>query len=704
MPNDLSPSGTRLRTASRGVRSATWALALLATVLFRGQVSTARAQTVRRRPPPDLEGGVNASIKPGDDFFAYANGGWLKATEIPAGKERWGARNEIDELTRRQIATLLDAANAAPVGSTPRKVADFRAAYLNETAIEARGIEPLKPMLDSIDRVQDKSALTQLLGQGLRADVDPLNWGVYASSHLLGLAVEEGNRGEESNVAFLLQGGLGLPDREDYASPEPRLQARRTRYREYIGRLLSLTGVDRATQRAEAVMALEIAIAQSHATPQASANDHNADNLWTRADFAREAPGMDWSAFFAAAGLAKQQAFVAWQPTALKGVAALVASEPLEAWKDYLRVHTVDRYADVLPRAFAEPALAFRGATVNGPTQPSPRAERALEVTQSAMSEALGRMYVERYFPARQKARVQIIVANVIAAFRLRVEAVTWMSPRTRTLALAKLKTLYFGIGYPERWEDFSTLAIDPADAVGNLRRVADRNYRQAIARLGRPVDLTEWRIAPQTVGAVLTFQQNAYNFPAALLQAPKFDAAASDAANYGAIGAIVGHEVSHFIDMLGAEYEVGGRNRRWWTPEDISAYQAAYEPLVNQFSSYHPFPDLGVNGTLTLTENIADLGGLAAAFDAYRRTLGARTADKAYVRQLDRQFFIGFARSWRGTTRDEALRTQLTTNGHAPERYRIATVRNIDAWYDAFDVLPGQQLYLTPGARVRIW
>jgi predicted metalloendopeptidase len=655
------------------------------------------------QPHSDLEPGVDPSVKPGDDFFAYANGSWLQATEIPAGKDRWTARNEISELTRQQVLKLLDDAGAEPVGSAARKVADFRAAYLNLAAIEARGIAPLKPVLDSIDHVGDKAALTRFLGRGLRADVDPLNLGVYRSATLLGLSVEPGIHGEKTYVAFLLQGGLGLPDRESYVSTEPRRQALRTRYQEYISRLLALAGFDRAEQRAAAVTALETALARTQATGEASANDRNADNVWTRADFARQAPGMDWSAFFAAAGLARQETFVAWQPTAVIGLAALVRSEPLQAWKDYLRFHVIDGLADVLPGAFAEQALAMRGV-VTGQPQPSPRSQRALEATQVAMSDALGRMYAERYFPAEQKARVEAIVAGVIAAFRRRVEAATWMSPGTRTLALAKLKTLYFGIGYPERWQDYSDLTVDSTDPVGNLRRVADRNHRHALARLGQPVDMTEWWMTPQTVGAVLVFQQNAYNFPAALLQAPKFDPTASDAANFGAIGAIVGHEVSHFVDLLGAEWDAEGRMRHWWTSEDLSRFEALVEPLENQFSSYQPFPDLRVDGTRTQTEDVADLAGLAAAFDAYRATLGSKASDQAYVRQHDREFFIGFARSWRGKIREEGLRAQVATDSHAPESYRIATVRNIDAWYDAFDVQPGQRLYLEPSARVRIW
>jgi putative endopeptidase len=675
---------------------------LFAAVLVWWPNTIASAQTTGQ-PHSDLEGGVDPSIKPGDDFFAYANGGWLKANEIPAGMERWSARTEIGELTRQHILKLLDDAGAEPTGSIARKVADFRAAYLNEAAIEARGIAPLKPLLDSIDRVRDKAALTRLLGGGLGADVDPLNWGIYRSSHLLGLSLEESIHGEKTYVAFLLQGGLGLPDREHYISSEPGMQALRTRYQEYISRLMSLAGFDRADQRAQAVMALETAMANAQATVEASANDHNADSLWTRADFARRAPGMDWSALFAAAGLASQETFVAWQPTALTGLAALVGSQSVETWKDYLRFHALDRYSDVLPRAFADAALALHGA-VTGQSEPTPRAQRALEVTQAAMNDALGRMYAERYFPAEQKARVQAIVANVAAAFVQRVEAATWMSPASKTLALAKLKTLYIGIGYPEKWPDDSDLAVDPVDAVGNLRRVEDRNYRHALARLGQPVDMTEWWIAPQRVGAILVFQLNAYDFSAALLQVPKFDPAASDAANYGAIGAIIGHDVSHYVDMLGAEYDTDGRMRHWWTPEDLARFQALIEPLVNQYSSYQPLPGLSIDGKRTQTENIADLAGLAAAFDAYRQTLGSKATDQAYVRQQDREFFIGYARSWRSKMSESALRAQVASDIHAPDKYRIATVRNIDAWYDAFDVQPGQRLYLAPEARVRIW
>jgi predicted metalloendopeptidase len=493
-----------------------------------------------------------------------------------------------------------------------------------------------------------------------------------------------------------VQGGLTFGDRDEYLSKDSRVALQRGRYVQYIARLMKLAGFDRAHERAEPVLALETAIAESHATSRTSAVDRNADNRWSRADFAREAPGMDWGAFFDAAGLASQQTIVAWQPSAVKGVAALVASRPLETWKDYLRFHLIDEYADVLPRAFAELAAEIHE---DGRT----RDQRALAITQSAMAGAIGELYAARYFSPRQKARVRGIVANVAAAFREHVARASWLSAASRKIALAKLAGLYVGIGYPETPEDWSDLRIDPTDALGNMQRVADRNRRHALARLGKPYDPREWVMTPQTAGAVLVFQQNAYTFSAALLQPPKYDSTASDPATYGAIGAIVGHDMSHFVDVLGADYEPDGRLRRWWTAGDSAKFEAAAEPLVRQFSDYEPLPGLRVNGRLTRTENVADLAGLTAAFEAYRRSLGAKAADRDYVRREDREFFIAFAQAF-GTKMDEtAMRSQLATD-HAPETFRMDTVRNLDAWYDAFDVVPGQRLYVEPRARVRIW
>jgi predicted metalloendopeptidase len=654
------------------------------------------APTSRERAPSRLESTVDTSIRPGDDFFGYANGAWLKAAVIPAGKDRWSVRDDLNALTRRQIAAIHDEAGAARPGSLARKVADFRSALLNPSAIEERGTAPLRPLLSRIDRVGDKLALARLLGSTLHADVDPLNLGVYSSSTVLGLSVEHSIHGEKTYSAFLLQGGLGLEDRDEYLSQEPRAAERRGRYRNSIARLLTLAGFEHADERAASVLALETAIAATHATKEASAVDRNADNEWSRGDYAREAPGMDWGVFFEAAGLGRQPAVVAWQPSAVKGVAALVASEPLESWKDYLRFHVIDEHAAVLPRAFVEAAAGLHG------DQRSPE-QRAMALTQSAMADALGELYSERYFPLEQKARVRGIIANVAAAFREHVAHAAWLSPASRQVALAKLDRLYVGIGYPEARQDWSDLDIDRSDAFGNVERVAERARRRALARLTQAYDPHEWVLTPHTVGAVLIFQQNAYQFAAALLQPPKYDPNASEAATYGAIGAIIGHDTSHFVDVLGADYEPDGRMRRWWTADDAAKFETATEPIVRQFSEYEPFPGLRVDGRLTRTENVADLAGLTAAFEAYRRSSGARAADPDDVRGRDREFFIAFAQAFGAKMNEAGMRAQLAGD-HAPEMYRMDTVRNLDAWYDAFDVVPGQRLYLEPGARVRIW
>ena len=657
---------------------------------------TPQAQAPRDRPPARLESTVDASIKPGDDFFAYANGAWLKAAVIPAGRDRWAVRDDINERTRRQVAAILDDARTSRPGSLARKVADFRSAYLNQSAIDTKGLAALAPTLSRIDGAGDKLALTRLLGSSMHADVDPLNLGIYTSSSVLGLSVEHSIHGEKTYDAFLMQGGLALGDRDQYLSKESRAVEQRGRYQKYIAHMFLLAGFDHADGRAESVLALETAIAETQATSQETAVDRNADHQWSRADFAREAPGMDWDAFFEAAGLRSQQVIVAWQPSAVRGVAALVASRPLESWKDYLRFHVIDEYADVLPRAFADAAAEMHGDRRT-------RDQRALAITQSALADAIGELYAARHFSSAQKARVRGIIANVATAFREHVAHAAWLSPASRKIALAKLDQLYVGIGYPERREDWSDLRIDSNDAFGNSQRIAERNYRHALARLAKAYDPHEWVLPPQTVGAVLIFQQNAYEFSAALLQPPKYDSTASDAATYGAIGAIIGHDMSHFVDVLGADYEPDGQMRRWWTADDSAKFEAVAEPIVRQFSEYQPLPGVHVNGRLTRTENVADLAGLTAAFEAYRKSLGASPKDRDYVHREDREFFIAFAQAFGTKMNETAMRAQLATD-HAPEMYRFDTVRNLDAWYEAFDVVPGQRLYVEPRARVRIW
>jgi putative endopeptidase len=656
-------------------------------------------------PALDIELGVDPQVRPGDDFFAYANGDWLREARIPTGQGRWSGRHEIDARTRAQLAAVQAEAASAPAGTEGRLLADYEAALLNTAAIEARGLQPVQPQLRAIAALSSKADLVRHLGRQLRADVDPLNWGVTTSPGLFGLAVQRGIHGEAGHFAYLLQGGLGLPGRAAYLAETDSARAQRLAYREHIARTLALAGQQPARRRADAVLALETALARSHADEAASASERNAEHLWSRAEFQARAPGMDWNLFFDAAGLSRQQAVVAWQPAAIAGQAALLMQLPLGVWKDHLRFHLLDQRAACLPRAFAEQAAVFREVQLGGQPQPAPRAQRAQALAAQALPEALGRLYVQRYFPPELKARVQTIARNVAAAFARRVEAVPWLSPDSKAMALAKLQVVSFGLGYPDKWTDYSGLRIDPADACGNQQRLADWTYQRALARLSQPADPTAWVMAPHTVAAILLPLSNSYNFAAALLQPPKFDPAAPDAANYGAIGAIVGHELSHFVDTLGADYDASGAMRSWWTAQDRAGYGALATALSQQFASYQPLPGLRIDGPRTESENVADLGGLAAAFDAYRATLGSEAAaDPAALRRQDRQFFIGYARSWRSQLSESALRTQLAQDNHAPERYRIATVRNLDAWYRAFDVQPGQALYLPPQARLRVW
>lgn len=664
-------------------------IALLALTLSPFPALELRAQAAYPR-------GVDTTITPGDDFFGYANGAWLKAAVIPADRDRWTVRDEIRARTNRQVVQMLDEARRAAPGSLARKVADFRAAWLNRAAIEQKGLAPLQPMLARIDSAQDRLALTRLLGSTMHADVDPLNLGVYASSSVLGLSVEHSIHGEKGYTAFLVQGGLGLGDRSRYLDADSGAVERLNRYRDYVTSLFMFARLDHAAERAESVLALERALAETQATLAASAVDRNADNQWSRADFAREAPGMDWDAYFEAAGLGQQQMIVAWQPSAVRGVAQLVASQPIETWKNYLRFHLIDHYAEVLPRSYAEAAADLRGDNRTAE-------QRALDATELLLADAIGELYARRWFSPGQKARVEGIVAHVAAAFRAHVARARWLSPASRETALTKLDRLYVGVGYPDRWEDWSDLVIETDDAIGNVQRIEDRDYRRALDRLHQPYDPHEWVLTPRVPGAVLVFQQNAYTFSAALLQPPKFDSTASDAEAYGAIGAIIAHDISHFVDVLGVNYEPNGRMHRWWTDTDSARFEAAAEPIVRQFSGYEPLPGLRVDGRLTRTENVADLAGLTAAFEAYRASLGARASDSRVIRREDRAFFIAFAQAFGAKLSETALRAQLVTD-HAPDQYRMDTVRNLDAWYDAFDVGPGQRLYLEPSARVHIW
>ena len=644
-------------------------------------------------------------VKPGDDFDAYANGGWRKATDIPADRSSIGVSYEVFLKAEQRNADLIRQAGAGnPAPGTPqRMIADYYAAYMDTDSIERRGLAPLQPRLGAIDSIDSKASLARALGATLRADVDPLNATNFQTENLFGLWVAQALDDPSRNVPYLLQGGLGMPDREYYVSRDEDMVRLHRAYRDYVEDDLKLAGFRDADKRARAIVALEDKIAAVHADRTASQDVHGT-KTWTRAALRANAPGLDWDAFLTAAGLQRQTNIVAWHPRAIAGISALVGNEDLATWKDWLAFHTISQYAPYLPKAYDDRRFAFYGKTLTGTPQQRDRWKRALGQVNTDLGDAVGKIYVERYFPASSKREVQEMVTNILGAFDRRVDSLDWMAPRTRAKAKAKIRTLRVGVGYPETWRTYSDLAIRPGDPVGNAWRAREYEYRHQVAKLGKPVDRSEWWMTPQTVNAVNLPLQNALNFPAAILEAPYFDPNADAAANYGAIGAVIGHEISHSFDDTGAEFDEYGRLVNWWTPADRAHFKEASQRLVEQYDAYEPLPGLHLKGELELSENIADVAGLAAAYDAYKMSLKGKPAPVIDGLTGDQRFFLAFAQAWRRKTREAALRQQIVTDGHAPSAQRALTVRNIDAWYPAYDVKPGDKLYLAPGDRVRIW
>ena len=665
------------------------------------------AQAPKAAPGLDLAG-MDRTVKPGDDFYAFANGAWMKATEIPADRGSVGIWSVLVDRTDRQVEALIREAaqGQAPAGSGARKVRDFHAAFMDEAGIEAKGLKPLQPTFEAIAALADRRALSRCLGGTLQADVDVLNSTNFTTPNLFGLWVAQDLNDPTRYVPFLLQGGLSLPERTYYLDASPAMASLRKAFQAHVAAMLRLGGVagEDAEARAAAVVALETRIAEAHWTREASGDVKKGNNSWKRSDFAAKAPGLDWEAYFEAAGLGKAQEFVVWQPSAFTALAALVADVPLDTWKDYLRLHALQNHAAVLPKAIGDQTFAFFGRTLSGVPQQRPRWKRAVGATNGALGEVIGKAYVARHFPPAAKAQVEKMVHDLIAAFDRRLDGLAWMSPETRAKAKAKLKALRVSVGYPERWEDYRGLDVRADDAFGNLDRSLRFQRDQALAKLGRPVDRGEWVMFPQTINAVNLPALNAMNFPAAILQPPFFDPKRPAAMNYGAIGTVIGHEISHSFDDTGALFSASGKLENWWTPEDLTHFQAAGDQLAAQFSAYKPFPDLAINGRQTLGENIADVAGLAVSLDAYRLSLAGKAAPKVQGLGGEQQFFLSFAQIWREKTRPALLRQQVLTDGHAPGTFRPFTVRNLDAWYEAFGVKPGEALYLAPDQRIRMW
>jgi putative endopeptidase len=686
-------------------------LLLFASALALSACGTSPSNTAAQEQVKGTQSGIDkslmdTSVAPGDDFDKYANGTWEKTAEIPADKSSISVFSVISDRADKNEAELVAGiVNSKPAaGSDEAKVADYYKAYVDTAGIEKRGVAPVKADVAKIEAIADKGALAEAIGHSLRADTDPLNNTNFHTENLLGIFVTQAFDDPTRTVPYVMQGGLGLPDRDYYLSSDPAMAKLRAGYTPYVAKMLSLAGVPNAQARAQKIVALEGKIARAHESLEDSQSAQKADNPWKRADFDRNAPGIDWNRLLGAAQLGNQQDFVVWQPGAVTKLAALVNSEPLDVWKDWLAFHRINQMAQVLPKAFDDAHFAFYGTELSGTPQQRTREKRAVDSLNDWLGWAVGKRYAEKYFPAAYKADIEGMVKNIKAALEKKIEALAWMAPPTKAEAKKKVATMAVGVGYPDKWRDYSSLQIDPGDAYGNYDRAVLADYEYQISKIGKPVDKTEWWMTPQTVNAVNLPLQNALNFPAAILGEVFYEPSADPAANYGAVGSVIGHEISHSFDNLGATFDATGKLRNWWTPADLAHFKQAGTALTAQYSAYEALPGLHLNGEQELGENIADLVGLAAAYDAWKASLNGKPSPVIDGMTGDQRFFLAYAQAHRGKLRDKALRARVATDVHAPGPWRVLTVRNIDPWYSAFGVKDGQKLYLKPEQRVKVW
>ena len=648
---------------------------------------------------------MDKAVKPGDDFYAYANGTWMKTTEIPADRSSVGSHTIADEQTEKNLEALIaELQKSEPAaGSDTARVKAYYNAFLDTATIDRLGMAPIQGDLVRIAAIKDKTELARAIGGSVRADVDALNATDMSTENLFGVFVTQALAQREV-MPYLMQGGLGMPEREYYLSAAPDMRAHQAAYRKYIGDLLTAAGVADAAAKAQRIWNLELKIAQAHATREERDDWSKATQIWTPADFAKKAPGLDWAAFFEAAQLGRQQRFEAFDAGAIPKLAALVGSEPLDAWKDWLTFHQINQNTSVLPTKLDQLSFAFNGKELTGAEAQRPRDKRAIAAINANIGDALGRLYTDKYFPAAAKAEIQEMVKNIKAAFVRRIDTLSWMAPTTKEEAKKKVSTMAVGVGYPDKWKDYSSLQVAADTAYANKQAAEKLRYSQQLAKIGRPLDVNEWWMNAQLVNAVNLPVQNGLNFPAGILQRPFYDPKADPAFNYGAIGGVIGHEISHSFDDAGALFDSTGLMRNWWTAQDFVEFRKHAQALSDQYDTYEPFPGLHVNGKLTLGENIADVAGLQASLDAYHASLGGKEPPVIDGFTGDQRFFIAFAQSWATKMREAQLRQRIATDGHAPGQYRALTVRNLDAWYKAFNVQQGQKLYLTPEKRVPIY
>lgn len=646
---------------------------------------------------------IDPTVAPGDDFFRHVNGTWLKANTIPPDRSSWGAGARINENTQARTRDIMQTA-ATSGQASGRKIADYYAAWIDEAALERRGLDPLKAELARVAAVASAADLARELAQLSWAALPNPNGSQPLPQSPLACGVSIDIKRPTRYISGMIQGGIGLPDRDYYLIDSPANLKTRQAYKAHLVKMFALAGFDDAEGRAGRVYALEERIARGHRTRVANREAEKRYNPFTRADFAAKAPGVDWDAYLRAAGLDGQSVWIVNQPEATAAAAAAVAEVPMADWRDYLAFRAIRNFAPAGPKAFREEDFDYNGRTLSGTPEMPVMWKTAVTQTDRALGQAVGEIYLQRHFPASSRAQVTEMTRNLKAAMAERIKRLDWMTPATKARALAKLANLRVEIGGPQQPRDYAKLQVVAGDAFGNLLRAQAFERSYVLGKLEQPVARGDWSMNPQTINAQANSVLVKVIFPAGYLQAPNFDPNADPAVNYGAIGRVIGHEISHQFDDQGAKFNDKGALDNWWTPEDLAKFQAAGTGLAKQYDSYEPLPGVRINGRLTLGENIGDLAGLAMAYDAYHASLGGKPAPVLDGLTGDQRFFLSFAQTHRSLQRENALRQQLATDPHSPNEWRTAEVRNIDAWYDAFGVKPGQKMYLPPEGRVRVW
>jgi putative endopeptidase len=646
-------------------------------------------------------GAMDKSVKPGDDFFRYVGGTWMKNTQIPPDRSRWGSFDILRAKSEEDVKTLVNdvSSHKQPAGSPEQKVADFYASYMDTKAIEAQGLKPFQADLDRIAAFKSHDDVATFIGEPGTAANTPI---------ALVFGLDDKNPDRYSVDVF--QAGLGMPDRDYYLKSDAKFAETRVAYRAYIEKMLGLAKYANAAGAADAIMALEMKIAELQWPIEKLRDVELAYNPRSRAELVSSAPEFAWEAALKSAGLLNQNFFLLRNPEPVAGLAKLFRATPVETWRAYMTFHYLNAQADIMPVAFDDLASDFNGKTLSGTPQKLDRWKRAVTALSGNFGEqplglAVGQIYVKRHFTPEAKAQMQALVGNLLAAYRERIANLEWMSPETRMVALRKAETVRVKIGYPDKWRDYSALDIRPGDAYGNRKRAGMWDWNRQASRLANKTDKSEWGLAPQIVNAQYNPVWNDISFPAAILQAPFFDPNADAAINYGGIGGVIGHEMGHGYDDQGAKSDENGVLRSWWKKEDEERFAVKVKALAGQYSKFQPLPGLYVNGDFTSGENIGDLGGLSVSRHAYQLSLKGKTPAVLDGFTGDQRVFLGWCQVWRTNIRDERLRAQVTADVHSPAEFRCnGVVRNIDGWYDAFGVKPENKLYLKPEERVRIW